>query len=67
MVFAATSMDRSTCSDHEASLPMPLVLVRLDEQVSVLARLVGEASAGSNVRFDGDETVATGLLTLRGV
>jgi hypothetical protein len=54
-------------SDHAALLPMPLVLVGLDEQVFVLARVVGEASAGSRVRFDGEETVATGLLTLRAI
>jgi uncharacterized OB-fold protein len=62
-VLAATSMDRTTRSEFKAMLPMPLGLIRLEEQVFVLARLVGGAVARSEVRFDTDETISSGLLT----
>ena len=66
-VLAATSLDRTTRADFEDRLPMPLGLVRLAEQVFVLVRLVGDPKARAQVHFDGDETISSGLLTMRAV
>ncbi len=65
VVLAGTSLDRTTRAEHKPSLPMPLALVRLEEQVLVMARLADHASTGSDVRFDGEDTLRTGLLTMR--